>query len=207
MAYHARAESSEQGAPPTVPGSDSIVDWSSAVGSPDDLSREVYCILGMPIDAIEMAAVMQSIETAAANAVPFVISTPNINYLVNSLSDPEFRESLFLSDLFPADGMPIVWIARLTGIPIKQRIAGSDIFEALKTRAHPDGPLKVFLFGANENVAAAAAGTLNATAGLSCAGWICPGWGDVDELSQKEFIDKINSSNADFLVATLGEIK
>ena len=88
----------------------------------------------MPIDAIEMPAVMQSIEMAAANAAPFVISTPNINFLVNSQNDPEFRESLLLSDLCPADGMPIVWIARLMGIPIKHRIAGSDIFEALKAR-------------------------------------------------------------------------
>ncbi len=70
MAYHARADSAERGAPPTVPGSDSILDWSSAAGNPDDLSREVYCILGMPIDAVEMPAVMQSIAMAAANSVP-----------------------------------------------------------------------------------------------------------------------------------------
>ena len=161
----------------------------------------------MPIDAVEMPAVMQSIEMAVANAVPFVISTPNVNFLVNSQNDPEFRESLLLSDLCPADGMPIVWIARLTGIPIKHRIAGSDIFEALKARPHSDGPLKVFLFGNKENVAAAAARTINLTTGLSCVGWICPGWGTVDELSQEIFIDKINSSNADFLVATLGADK
>ena len=193
--------------PSTSPGSDRSVDWTSALAVPDDLSREVYCILGMPIDAIEMPAVMQSIEMAAANAAPFVISTPNINFLVNSQTDPEFRESLLLSDLCPADGMPIVWIARLMGIPIKNRIAGSDIFEALKVRTRPEGPLKVFLFGAKDSVVEAAAKTLNLTTGLSCVGWICPGWGSVDELSQKEFIDKINSSNADFLVATLGAIK
>ena len=193
--------------PTSSPESDRNVDWNSASAIPDDLSREVYCILGMPIDAIEMPAVMQSIEMAAANAVPFVISTPNINFLVNSQSDPEFRESLLLSDLCPADGMPIVWIARLMGIPIKNRIAGSDIFDALKVRARPEGPLKVFLFGAKDSVVEAAARTLNLTIGLSCVGWICPGWGSVDELSQKEFIDKINSSNADFLVATLGAIK
>jgi N-acetylglucosaminyldiphosphoundecaprenol N-acetyl-beta-D-mannosaminyltransferase len=193
--------------PSTSPGFDRSVDWTSALAVPDDLSREVYCILGMPIDAIEMPEVIQNIEMAAANAVPFVISTPNINFLVNSQNDPEFRESLLLSDLCPADGMPIVWIARLMGIPIKNRIAGSDIFDALKVRTRPEGPLKVFLFGAKDSVVEAAARTLNLTAGLSCVGWICPGWGSVDELSQKEFIDKINSSNADFLVATLGAIK
>jgi N-acetylglucosaminyldiphosphoundecaprenol N-acetyl-beta-D-mannosaminyltransferase len=154
-----------------------------------------------------MSAVMQTIITAAANAMRFVISTPNINYLVISQSDPEFRDSLLLSDLCPADGTPIVWIARFMGIPIKHRIAGSDIFETLKTWPHPGRPLKVFLFGAQENVAAAAAGRINLTTRLRCVGWACPGWGNVDELSQKIFIDKINSSRADFLVASLSAAK
>jgi len=203
----ASAEPSEQAAPSTSLALDRNVERNSVPAIADDLSREVYCILGMPIDAIEMPAVMQSIEMAAASAVPFVISTPNVNFLVNAQNDAEFRESLLLSDLCPADGMPIVWIARLMGIPIKNRIAGSDIFEALKVQARPEGPIKIFLFGAKESVVDAAARTLNVTTGLRCVGWICPDWGDVDELSQKEFIDKINSSNADFLVATLGAIK
>jgi len=172
------------------------------------MSREVYCILGIPVDAIEMPAVLQIIETAAANSTPFVISTPNLNFLINSQQDSEFRESLLLSDLCPTDGMPIVWIARLMGIPIKHRIAGSDIFEALKARARSERPLKVFLFGATESVAAAAAKALNIKpATLYCAGWICPGFGTIDELSEDKYIDKINSSNADFLVAALGATK
>jgi N-acetylglucosaminyldiphosphoundecaprenol N-acetyl-beta-D-mannosaminyltransferase len=203
----ARAESYERIAPATTPGSDRSFDWNAALAGADDLSREVYCILGMPIDAIEMPAVMHSIDIAAANAEPFLISTPNVNFLVNSQNDPEFKESLLLSDLCPPDGMPIVWIARLMGIPIKHRISGSDIFAALKVRPRPAGPLKIFLFGAKESVAAAAARTLNATAGLRCVGWICPGWGSVDELSEQTFIDMINSSNADFLMATLGAVK
>jgi N-acetylglucosaminyldiphosphoundecaprenol N-acetyl-beta-D-mannosaminyltransferase len=182
---------------------------SAAVAISDHLSREVYCILGLAIDAIEMPAVLRKIEMAAANpAQPFVISTPNLNFLVNSRDDPEFRESILLSDLCPTDGMPIVWIARLIGIPIKNRIAGSDIFEALKARPLSDQPLKVFLFGAAESVAAAAASTLNEKRnGLSCVGWIAPGFGTIDELSEDRFIDKINSSNADFLVAALGAKK
>ena len=51
---------------------------------PDDLSREVYCILGMPVDAIGMHAVLRRIESAAADRTPFLISTPNLNFLVNS---------------------------------------------------------------------------------------------------------------------------
>ncbi len=179
---------------------------AAAIG--DDLSREVYCILGIPIDAIEMSAVLQSIDDAAANAVPFVISTSNLNFLVNSQTDPEFRESLLLSDLCPPDGMPIIWIARLLGVPIKKRVAGSDIFESLKSRPGRERPLKIFLFGSTEPVAAAACKRLNSDSiGLKCVGWACPGFVDVGELSEDRFINQINSSGADFLVAALGAKK
>src|SRR5262245_22109722 len=88
----------------------------------DDLARNVYCVLGLPIDVLDIAAVLHRIEAAAASRAILFISTPNLNFLANSRSDAEFRESLLESDLCPADGMPIVWIARLIGVPIKTRV-------------------------------------------------------------------------------------
>jgi N-acetylglucosaminyldiphosphoundecaprenol N-acetyl-beta-D-mannosaminyltransferase len=171
----------------------------------DDLVRDVYCILGLPIDAIKMPDVLHTIEAAAANATPLVMSTPNLNFLVKSQTDPDFRKSLLLSDLCPADGMPIVWIARLFGAPIMNRIAGSDIFDALKTGHNLGRPLKVFLFGGPEGVAAAACRALNALpSGLYCVGSHYPGFGSVDAMSRDDIINHVNSSEADFLVVSLG---
>jgi N-acetylglucosaminyldiphosphoundecaprenol N-acetyl-beta-D-mannosaminyltransferase len=175
---------------------------------PDDLSREVYCILGMPVDAIGMHEVLRRIEAAAAGRNPFLISTANLNFLVSSQFDRDFRESLILSDLCTADGMPIVWIAWLVGIPIKDRIAGSDIFDALKAEHSIAHPLKVFLFGGPEGVAAAAARSLNDhPSGLYCVGWLYPGFCSTEEMSRDDIIESINSSGADFLVASLGAAK
>jgi N-acetylglucosaminyldiphosphoundecaprenol N-acetyl-beta-D-mannosaminyltransferase len=175
---------------------------------PDDLLREVYCILGIPVDAIGMQPCLRRIEAAAARKAPFLISTPNLNFLVNSQSDPDFRDSLLLSDLCPVDGISLVWIAWLLGIPIKARVAGSDIFDALKTWHDAAKPLKVFLFGGAEGVAAAACRALNARpGGLYCVGSLDPGFGSVDEFSRDDIIDNINSSGAEFLVASLGAKK
>ena len=175
---------------------------------PDDLSREVYCILGMPVDAIGIHAALRRIELAAAGRTPFLISTPNLNFLVNSQLDRHFRESLILSDLCTADGMPIIWIAWLTGIPIKNRVAGSDIFDALKAEHSTAHPLKIFLFGGAEGVATAASQALNSQpSGLYCVGSLYPGFCSVEEMSRNDIIDEINSSGADFLVASLGAQK
>jgi N-acetylglucosaminyldiphosphoundecaprenol N-acetyl-beta-D-mannosaminyltransferase len=171
----------------------------------DDLMRSVYCVLGIPIDVDGMPYVLSEIEAAAASRIPLLISTPNLNWLTNMQSDPDFREALLQSDLCPADGMPIVWIARLLGVPIKERIAGSDIFDALKGTRDAAKPLKVFLFGGSEGVAAAAGRALNAqSSGLYCVGSQNPGFGSVDGMSRDDIIDNINSSNADFLVVSLG---
>jgi N-acetylglucosaminyldiphosphoundecaprenol N-acetyl-beta-D-mannosaminyltransferase len=179
-----------------------------AEGIADDLSRTVYCFLGFPIDVIEMPSVMRRIELAAAGSSAFFLSTPNLNYLANSQLDAEFRESLLLSDLCIADGASVVWSARLMGIPIKGRVAGSDVLAELKAKHSPGKPLKLFLFGGPEGVAAAASRALNAeTGGVHCVGLLYPGFGAVDELSRDEVIDTINSSGADFLVVSLGSKK
>jgi N-acetylglucosaminyldiphosphoundecaprenol N-acetyl-beta-D-mannosaminyltransferase len=175
---------------------------------PDDLSREVYCILGIPVDAIGMYAALRRIESAAAGLTPFLISTPNLNFLVNSQLESDFRESMILSDLCTPDGMPIIWIAWLTGIPIKNRIAGSDIFDALKTARSTAHPLKIFLFGGPEGVAKAASRTLSVqSSGLYCVGWLYPGYCSAEEMSRDDIIDNINSSGANFLVVSLGAQK
>ena len=176
--------------------------------SQSDLTRTVYCVLGMPIDAINIATVVHRVEAAAANRAVFLISTPNLNFLVSSLSDPEFRESLLDSDLCPPDGAPIVWIAGLLGLPIKERAAGADLFDQLQVRAGGARRLTIFLFGGAKGVAAAAARKLNARpGGLTCVGTMDPGFCEVSEMSQDHIIEAVNSSGADFLALSLGAKK
>jgi N-acetylglucosaminyldiphosphoundecaprenol N-acetyl-beta-D-mannosaminyltransferase len=173
----------------------------------DDLAREVYCVLGVPIDAIDMATLVSAVENAAVHKTPFLISTVNLNYLVTSQHDPEFHQSLLCSNLCPADGMPIIWIARLLRIPIKRRVAGSDLFATINATKHAR-KMKVFLFGGTAAAAAAAASAINKSlGGWCCVGHFCPGFGSVETMSQDDVIDAINASGGDFLLVALGSRK
>src|SRR6476620_9441437 len=166
-----------------------------------DLSREVHCVLGLPIDVVDLPTSLHRIRLAAAGTSPFLLSTPNLNFFVNARTDSAFRESVQVSDLCPPDGMPIVWIARLLGIPIKERVAGSDIFDALRSDTSARPPLRVFLFGGEKGVADKVATKLNAEkGGLECVGALCPGFGSIEEMSTDENIVMINCSDAQFLV-------
>lgn len=183
---------------------DSAVDLSQ----PDDLTREVYGVMGVPVDVSDMETALRRVDAAAGRAEPFHISTINLNWLIISQSDEKFREFLTISDLSTADSITVVWLARLLGAPIKHRVTGADIFEALKSMRNSTNPLKVFLLGGPEGVAAKAHRNLNAEVdGIDCTGSLFPGFGTVNEMSTTSIIDAINSSNADFLVASLGAKK
>jgi N-acetylglucosaminyldiphosphoundecaprenol N-acetyl-beta-D-mannosaminyltransferase len=173
----------------------------------DDLDREVYGILGVPIDAADLETVLRKVASAAANRGIYFISTVNLNYVATSLADEGFRDSLLLSDLCPVDGMRIVWIARLLGLPIKRRVAGSDLFDAMRA-SRDSAPLKIFLFGGQPNVASTACAKINAASGgLICVGSFEPGFGSVEDMSTNAVIDTINASGADFLMVALGAKK
>ena len=139
---------------------------------------------------------------------PFLISTPNVNFLVKSQVNGTLRESMLLSDLCLADGMPLIWIAKLLRIPIHERIAGSDLFGRLKPANATGRRLRVFLLGGAEGVAAAVGARLNAErGGLECVGVLNPGFGTIEEMSSPKIIDEINASNADLIAVFFGAEK
>src|SRR5688572_21542979 len=148
---------------------------------PTSFAREVHCVLGLPFDAVDAAGAEAQIRAAAKSGARCFLSTPNVNFLVQSRRDEAFRRSVVHSDLSVADGMPIVWLARLMGIPIASRVAGSNLFEAL--RAGPE-PLSVYFFGGPEGVAADAARAL----GARCVGYAFPGYGSVESMSDEAAI-------------------
>jgi N-acetylglucosaminyldiphosphoundecaprenol N-acetyl-beta-D-mannosaminyltransferase len=170
-----------------------------------DLRRRVYCVLGVVVDAVDMESTVAHVGHAATLRSPLLIATPNLNFLVQSRTDLEFKETLLDSDLCLADGMSVVWLARLMGLPIRDKVSGSDLFEIMKIDARR---LKVFFFGGPEGVAEAAANALNSKPNqLTCVGSLYPGFGSVEELSAEGVIDSINGSEADFLAVSLGAKK
>ena len=185
---------------------DPVVDDDPAAQEFDQLSRSVYGVLGIPIDAVDSKRAIFLIRLAAERRRPFLVSTPNVNFLVLSQADDAFRESLFMSDLCLVDGAPIVLLAKVLGIPIGVRVAGSDIFEQLKHGT--DGQsMNVFLFGGTDKAAAIVSDRLNKSAGLQCVGTLNPGFGTVEDMSKDHVFDVVNGSCADFLAVFLSAEK
>jgi len=175
----------------------------------DDFDRDVWCLLGIPIDISDLDRTVAAIDASVREGRRLSFVTPNVNWLVRALRNEDARNQMLDADLSLADGAPLALFARMLGVPIGQRTAGSDIFEALRRRPGFAGRrLKVFFFGGRDGAAEQAVKALNAEqGGVEAVGWHNPGFGDVESMSDDAVIAKINAAAPDFVVVALGAAK
>ena len=131
---------------------------------------------GVGIDAVTEREVIDHITASAAAGTGGWMLTPNVDPLRQS-RDPAVAGFFGEADLVVADGMPVLWAARLAGTPLPGRVAGSDLIWSLSEAARDRG-LTVFLLGGNPGTADRAAERLRETyPGLKVVGTHCPPFG------------------------------
>lgn len=171
------------------------------------LDRDLVCLLGLPIDVIDLQGAMGRVRQAVQQGQRLFLSTPNLNFLVAAQSDEGFRESVLRSHLSVADGMSLVLLGRIMGANLPERVTGSDLFEQL-AKSEDSPPIKVFFFGGPPGAGQRAAERLNRDfKGLQCVGFHEAGFGNVASMSTPDIIDRINDSGAEFVVVALGAKK
>lgn len=168
--------------------------------------RDVIALLGLPFDVMTLDQATHAVRRAVRDGRRLFLSTPNTNFAMTALSSSLFRESVLQSDLCVADGMPLVWLARLAGLPLRERVAGADLFE--KLLREPGPPIRVYFFGGPDGAAKAAHERVNRLGGaLRSVGHCAPGFLSVEALSESRFLDDINRCGPDLLVVALGAVK
>src|SRR4029079_18774126 len=63
------------------------------------------------------------------------VVTPNVDHSVMFQTNAALRSAYTQAGLILADGMPLVWTARLLGRRLPERVTGSDLVPALFTAA------------------------------------------------------------------------
>lgn len=171
--------------------------------------RDVWAIFGMPIDNVTLDQAVGLVERAVIARERLSFVTPNVNWLVRSLKNDVAMRQIINADLSLPDGAPVVWLARQLGMPIKERVAGSDLFDRLRFAQKQSAvPIRVFFFGGRDGSAKAAHEAISQDNGrMVAAGWHNPGFGDVESMSSAEIRYKINAANPDFLIVSLGAAK
>jgi N-acetylglucosaminyldiphosphoundecaprenol N-acetyl-beta-D-mannosaminyltransferase len=159
-------------------------------------------LMGCRIDNLSMEETLGRIEEFIRSGKPHQHVVVNVDKLVKASRDEELRRIINACALVNVDGMPVVWASRLLGKPLKERVAGVDLFEALMRRSGERG-WRVFLLGARSEVVAAVAATYGRRyPGLVIAGWRDGYWqGEAQEAAVAE---QIRASGADLLFVAIG---
>lgn len=166
--------------------------------------RDTVEILGVKIDKIDFdGAVLKACELLKTDGVS-AIFTPNPEIIMCACEDEEFKEILNSADLCTADGIGVVYAARILGTPVPERVAGFDVTCAvLEKMSHSGG--SVFLFGAKPGVAEIAKEKMEEKyPGLKVAGTRDGYFKPEDE---EEIVNQINASGANLLLVCLGAPK
>ena len=147
--------------------------------------RNQYCLLGLPFDAVSLKEAAAIISESIEQQTPCCVSTPNLNFTVMAQDDPEFYNSVIESDLVVADGMPLIWVAKLLNLPIEERVAGSDLFAYLSNQPR-ERKIRVFFFGGESGIAEKAHHELNKTSpGMESCGFYDPGFVSIEAMSKE----------------------
>ncbi len=167
--------------------------------------RPTFCLLGLPFDPLSLREAEEVLRNGVAAGDTGILSTPNLNWIALARQNPVFRQSVLISDCCVADGMPLVWLARMLGLPFPERVSGADLIERLR-KGRPS--LRVFFFGGLGDVAERAVSALSRSPeGLVAVGSLNPGQGTVESMSGESLISAINACRPDIVIVSLGAEK
>jgi len=110
-------------------------------------------LLDCPIDNLSLDETLDRVEEFIRTGEPHQHMAVNVDKLMKVRADPRLREIVERCDLISVDGQPLVWASRLLGKPVKARVTGIDLMEALVARAARKGWRPYFLGARSEIVA------------------------------------------------------
>jgi N-acetylglucosaminyldiphosphoundecaprenol N-acetyl-beta-D-mannosaminyltransferase len=158
-------------------------------------------ILGIPIHDVTLPEALERMGVWVAEGGPHQVLTVNPEFVMAARRDAAFRAVLERADLCLADGVGITLAARYLGRPLRERVPGVDLVEALAARAARGG-WRLFLLGAAPGVAERAAGVL---AGRNPGLLVCGAYAGSPACEEEEdIVERVRSARTDVLMVAYG---
>lgn len=161
-------------------------------------------LLGLPFHDLTLTETLDYCGKAMQDGQSRFLVTANVDFTTQAYDDPDLRKIVFFADRVVCDGMPLVWLSRVLGYPLRERVAGSDLvpklLEICGTRGHA-----VYFFGSDLATLEEAKGIVEARyAGLKVVGVDSPPMGAVIEWDNEALCARMRASGAQLLLVCLG---
>ncbi|WP_353566168.1 WecB/TagA/CpsF family glycosyltransferase [Haloferula sargassicola] len=161
-------------------------------------------MMGVPFDQLTTPQALEIAEEMIASGRPHLLATANVDFLAQVQEDEALQQILVDADLIFCDGTPLVWMSKLLGDPLPERLAGSDMVPLLLDLAQDKGFRVFFLGGRDEVVAVAGEKILERWPKLKIAGMYSPPFAPLDRMDHEDICRRVRESGADMLFVSFG---
>jgi len=157
---------------------------------------------------LTMAEAVEAVVMRAKDKKGGFVVTPNVDHIVMAEKNEALQRAYADAALSLADGKPLIWMSRLAGFPLPEKVSGSDLIRPLLRRAAEEG-LSVYFLGSAPGVGATAAAVLcQEIPALKVAGIDAPPPGfEKDPEQEKSAREKMLGSAPDIVLFALGAPK
>lgn len=164
--------------------------------------------LGAEYDDVTFDEVCGVVRKHVASRLPGYMMSLNVDILVKADKDPAFMRALKDADLILMDSTPLMKAAKKLGLPIREKLAGSDLMPRICGVA-ANNSWSCFILGGSPGIPELAAKQLEKLfPGLKIAGTLSPAYGfekDPDETAS--VLEAVRKISPDILFVCLGEPK
>lgn len=164
--------------------------------------------LNAHVDAVDLDQVCAVVADHVRTRVPGYMVSLNTDIDIRLEDDPELREAHRDASLILMDSQPLLDMARRRGVPVREKISGSDLMELACGWAAEEG-WSVFILGGRPGVPEMAARNLAAAhPGLRVAGTLSPEPGfERDPQATARVVAAVSDAACDLLFCCLGAPK
>ncbi len=164
----------------------------------------ITVLLGLPFHDLTLEETLDYCSHTMKQDQPCYLVTANVDFTTQAYEDPDLRKIVFFADRVVCDGMPLVWLSRIFGYPLRERVAGSDmvprLLEICGREKHP-----VYFFGSDlATLEEAKVIVEQRYPGLKVVGMESPPMGAVIEWDNDGLCERMRASGAKLLLACLG---
>lgn len=173
-------------------------------GMSSSLKLHTVNVLGIDVFSVRMAQLLNICEEHIDSKKALLLGVVNVAKLVNCRKNIELQRSLTEADIVLADGLPIIWLSRMLGDPLPERVTGIDIMYELLKEANKKH-YRVYFLGAQPEVLQTMIKTIQKDyPGIAIAGYR-DGYFDKDE--EQDVAKNIKDSHADILFVGISSPK
>ncbi|TLS35159.1 WecB/TagA/CpsF family glycosyltransferase [Pseudalkalibacillus caeni] len=165
-------------------------------------------LMGINFDNLSMSTLIEDISLLKKNKQKKFIVTPNVDFLIRSKKNGDFKNIVNSADISIADGMPIVWVSKLIKQPLVERVTGADLLDRVCAESK-EKEFNIYLLGASPDSNKKAIKNLKEKyPGVRIVGGYSPTFSQVfNEEENKKIISDINKLRVNCLFVAFGSPK